>query len=88
MDFQTLINLAAGIAVAVSSWFASELWSAVKDLRKDLSMLREEIAKQYTSKDESRESMRELKDDFREAIREVKDLLVGIDTKLDRKADK
>ena len=58
-------------------WFARELYGAVKELRVDLSRLREEIAKDYVSKD-----------DFRDAIREVKELLVAIDHKLDRKQDK
>lgn len=77
MEFQTVINIGAGTALAVSGWFARELWGAVKDLRSDLSRLREEIAKDYVSKD-----------DFREFAREIKELLVGIDNKLDRKADK
>lgn len=77
MDFQTVINIGAGAALAVMGWFARELWGAVKDLRSDLSKLREEIAKDYVSKD-----------DFKESIREVKELLIGIDHKLDRKQDK
>jgi hypothetical protein len=77
MDYQTVINLGAGTALAVVGWFARELYGAVKELRLDLSKLREEIAKEYVTKD-----------DFRDAIREVKELLVAIDNKLDRKADK
>lgn len=77
MDFQTVVNVGAGTALAVMGWFARELWGAVKQLRDDLSRLREEIAKDYVSKA-----------DFRDAIRELKDLLVAIDTKLDRKQDK
>lgn len=77
MDLQTVINLGAGAALTVIGWLARELWGAVKDLRADLSHLREEIAQGYVTKD-----------DFRESIREVKDLLIGIDTKLDRKQDR
>lgn len=77
MDFQTVINLGAGTALTVMGWFARELWGAVKELRKDLSRLREEIAKEYVSKD-----------DFKEAVREMKELLLSIDHKLDRKQDK
>lgn len=77
MDFQTVVNVGAGAALAVMGWFARELWGAVKQLRDDLSRLREEIAKDYVSKA-----------DFRDAIRELKDLLVAIDNKLDRKQDK
>jgi DNA integrity scanning protein DisA with diadenylate cyclase activity len=77
MDFQTVINLGAGAALAVMGWFARELWGAVKELRSDLARLREEIAKDYVSKD-----------DFKEAVREMKELLMSIDHKLDRKQDK
>jgi hypothetical protein len=77
MDFQTVINVGAGAALAVMGWFARELWGAVKDLREDLSKLREEIAKDYVSKG-----------DFKEAVREMKELLMSIDHKLDRKQDK
>jgi hypothetical protein len=77
MDYQTVINVGAGGALAVMGWFARELWGAVKDLRDDLSRLREEIAKDYVTKG-----------DFKEAVKEMKELLIGIDNKLDRKADK
>ena len=77
MDLQTVINVGGGVALSVMGWFARELWGAVKSLRDDLSRLREELAKDYVSKD-----------DFKEAVREMKELLLGIDRKLDRKADK
>lgn len=77
MDIQTIINVGAGAALTVMGWFARELWGAVKDLRDDLSKLREEIAKDYVGKG-----------DFKEAVREMKELLMSIDHKLDRKQDK
>jgi hypothetical protein len=77
MDLQTVINLGAGFALSVMGWFARELWGAVKALREDLSKLREEIAKDYVTRV-----------DFRDAVKEMKELLIAIDTKLDRKADK
>lgn len=77
MDYQTLINVGSGTALAVMGWFARELWGAVKELRGDLSKLREELARDYLSKD-----------DFKDAVRELRDLLVRIENKLDQKADK
>lgn len=77
MDFQTLINVGAGAALAVMGWFARELWGAVKELRADLSKLREELARDYITKD-----------DFKDAVKELRDLLVRIENKLDLKADK
>lgn len=77
MDYQTLINLGAGTTLAVMGWLARELWGAVKELRVDLSKLREELAREYLTKD-----------DFKDAVRDLRDLLERIDSKLDRKADK
>lgn len=77
MDYQTLINVGAGTALTVMGWLARELWGAVKELRVDLSKLREEIAKDYVPKV-----------DFRDAVREMKELLERIDSKLDKKQDK
>lgn len=77
MDFQTLINIAAGTALGVAGWFARQMWGAVSDLRSDLSKLREELPKTYITKD-----------DFKDAVRDLRELLERIDSKLDRKADK
>lgn len=77
MDYQTLINVGAGTGLAVMGWFARELWGAVKELRSDLARLREELARDYITKD-----------DFKDAVRELRDLLVRIENKLDLKADK
>lgn len=77
MDYQTVINLGAGSALAAVGWFARQLWAAVQELRNDLAKLREELPKTYITKD-----------DFKDEAREIKELLKGIATKLDTKADK
>lgn len=76
-EWQTIINIGAGTTLSVMGWFARELWQAVKDLRCDISTLREEIAKNYTRRDDFKELATELRSMFRE-----------INDKLDRKADK
>lgn len=77
MDFQTLINVGAGASLAVMGWFARELWGAVKELRTDLAKLREQLAREYVSKG-----------DFKDAMREIRDALQRIENKLDHKVDK
>lgn len=77
MDFQSVINLGAGCALAVAGWFARQLWAAVNELRGDLAKLREELPKTYITKD-----------DFKDEAREIKEMLMSINAKLDRKADK
>lgn len=77
MDLQTLLNVGFGVASSVIAWFARELWYATKEMRADVSKLREEIAKDYVTKI-----------DFKEALADVRAILQRIYDKLDDKADK
>jgi hypothetical protein len=77
MEYQALINSVVGIAFTVAGWFAREMWSAVKELKSDLSKLREELPKTYVTRD-----------DYRDDLKEIKELLAKIFDKLDGKADK
>lgn len=77
MEPQSLFNLVLGGGFTVLGWFARELWTAVKELKSDLSKLREQIPKMYITKD-----------DYREDMREIKDMLSKIFDRLDNKADK
>ena len=77
MDYQTLLNIGLTLISSVTGWFARELWSAVKELKSDLAKLREDIPKEYVSKD-----------DYREDIRELKKMIEKIFDKLDSKSDK
>ena len=77
MENQHLINALAGIGMSVLGWFARELWAAVKELKSDLSRLREDLPKTYVARD-----------DYREDIRGIKEMLAKIFDKLENKADK
>jgi uncharacterized coiled-coil DUF342 family protein len=77
MESQHLINTALGLGFSVLGWFARELWSAVKELKADLSKLREDLPKTYVAKD-----------DYRDDLNEIKNMLGKIFDKLDNKQDK
>jgi len=77
MDSQHLINTALGLGFSVLGWFARELWSAVKELKSDLSKLREDLPRTYVAKD-----------DYRDDLNEIKNMLGKIFDKLDNKQDK
>tara|TARA_R110002126_G_scaffold199980_4_gene347664 strand:- start:3845 stop:4078 length:234 start_codon:yes stop_codon:yes gene_type:complete len=77
MENQQFINLFLGVGLTVMGWFARELWAAVKELKVDLAKLRENLPKDYISKD-----------DYKEDIREIKSMLAKIFEKLENKADK
>ena len=77
MDSQSLFNAGFVIASTVAGWFARELWSAVKELKTDLSKLGNEIPKVYVTRD-----------DYRQDIKEIRNLLAKIFDKLDGKVDR
>ena len=77
MESQQVINMFLGVGMTVVGWFAREMWSAVKDLKTDLSNLRENLPKVYVARD-----------DYKEDIRGIKAMLEKIVDKLDAKADK
>lgn len=51
LDLQSLVLTVLGIATTTLGWFARELYTAVTDLRKDLSDLRVLMAHDYVSYD-------------------------------------
>jgi len=77
MDWQHIINLVGGAALATIGWFARQLWDAVQKLKSDMSKLELSISDNYVKKD-----------DFKDGIRELKDMLGKIFDKLDNKADR
>jgi cell fate (sporulation/competence/biofilm development) regulator YmcA (YheA/YmcA/DUF963 family) len=72
MDQQT-INLILGACMGVAGWFARELWTAVQDLKNDLSKL---------------PTIYVARMDYKDDMREVKEMLGKIFDKLDNKVDK
>ena len=74
---QTLLNWVYGGVMTIIGWFGRVLWEADKELRQDLTKLREDLPKQYVAKD-----------DYREDVREIKAMLEKIFDRLETKADK
>ena len=72
MDQQT-INLILGGCMGVAGWFARELWTAVQDLKNDLSKL---------------PTIYVARQDYKDDMREVKEMLGKIFDRLEHKADK
>jgi len=62
METQSLLNLLFSSAGLILGWFLRELWAAVKELKADLAKLREELPKEYVTKDDYRQDVKELKD--------------------------
>ena len=77
METQQLLNIGLSTVMLVIGWFARELWAAVKELKVDLSKMREDLPKVYLAKD-----------DYRSDLKDIRDMLGKIFDKLDGKQDK
>jgi hypothetical protein len=77
METQQLINIVLGTTCSVMGWFARELWAAVKELKTDLSKLREDLPRTYVDRN-----------DYRSDMQDIKSMLGKIFDKLDGKQDK
>jgi hypothetical protein len=77
MDMQSIINIAAVVAIGSGGWFARELWGAVKELRSDLHELEVDLPKNYV-----------MRVDLDKRMDHIEDMFKRIYDKLDGKADK
>ena len=77
MEPQHLIDIVFGLGMSALGWFARELWTAVKELKADLSKLREDLPRVYIAKD-----------DYKSDLKDIRDMLNKIFDKLDGKQDK
>ncbi|MFX8860314.1 hypothetical protein ABTM70_19310, partial [Acinetobacter baumannii] len=70
-------NVLLSVVLALISWFASQMWSAVRELKEDLANLKVEIPTKYAQKD-----------DLEKSFNRINTMLDKIFDKLDGKADK
>lgn len=59
---QGVINVIIVLAGSIFGWFMRILWTASQELKSDLAKLREELPKEYVTKDDYRQDVKELKD--------------------------
>jgi antirestriction protein len=59
---QGLLNIVIMTVGSVFGWVLRMLWTASQELKADLAKLREELPKDYVSKDDYRQDIKELKD--------------------------
>jgi hypothetical protein len=84
MDWQNIINIGGGTALAVAGWFARQLWDSVKELKADIADLRLHISESYVKKSE----IESLKVDMDKRFDRVEMLLDRLFDKLESKVDK
>jgi antirestriction protein len=59
---QGLLNILIMTVGSVFGWVLRMLWTASQELKVDLAKLREELPKEYVTKDDYRQDVRELKE--------------------------
>jgi hypothetical protein len=84
MDWQNLINIAGGAALAVVGWFARQLWDSVKELKADIGNLRLHVSETYVKKSE----METLEAQMDKRFDRVEQMIVKLYDKIDQKVDK
>jgi hypothetical protein len=84
MDWQIIINIAAGGLVGIGGWFARQLWDAVKELKQDISKLELHISEKYVKKSD----LDFFKNDMDKRFDKIELMINKLMDKLDSKADK
>jgi len=84
MDWQNIINMAGGAALAVIGWFARQLWDSVKELKSDIGDLRLHVSDVYVKKSE----METLEAQMDKRFDRVEQMIVKLYDKIDSKVDK
>jgi hypothetical protein len=84
MDWQIIINIAAGGLLTIGGWFARQLWDSVKELRKEMSDMRLHVSDQYVKKSE----VEGFRADMDKRFDRIEMLLDKLYERIDGKADK
>ena len=84
MDWQNIINLGGGAALAVVGWFARQLWDSVKELKADIADLRLHVSETYVKKSE----VETLRGEMDKRFDRLEQMIARLYDKIDAKADK
>ena len=84
MDWQNIINIAGGAALATIGWFARQLWDSVKELKSDIADLRLHMSESYVKKSE----VDTLRSDMDKRFDRLEQMIARLYDKIDSKVDK
>jgi ABC-type uncharacterized transport system substrate-binding protein len=84
MDWQIIINIAAGSLLTIGGWFARQLWDSVKELKKEVADMRLHVSESYVKKSE----VENFRSDMDKRFDRIEVLLDKLYEKLDQKVDK
>jgi hypothetical protein len=84
MDWQIIINIAAGSLLTIGGWFARQLWDSVKELKKEVADMRLHVSETYVKKSD----VENFRSDMDKRFDRIEVLLDKLYEKLDQKVDK
>ena len=84
MEYQQMFNLAVTVATFFGGWTLNRIYQAIDRLDSDV----RDLPNKYITKEDYRETLREIKGDVREGFASVNSTLNVIFKKLDSKEDK
>lgn len=88
VNWQILFDLVFGVLIAGMGWFFREIWENQSKLAASLRNLEVNMMSDFKKVEIDMPSVYVRKDEFVQAMQEFKAMLVRIDDKLDRKADR
>lgn len=50
MDFQTIVNLVGGALLAITGWFARQIWDSVQELKNDIHQIEVDLPTYYVKR--------------------------------------
>lgn len=50
MDWQTMINLVGGAILAITGWFARQIWDSVQELKNDIHQIEVDLPTYYVKR--------------------------------------
>lgn len=74
MDPQALFNFVSGIVLSALAWGAKELWSAFKEMRKDIHQIEIDLPTHYLRRDEFQEGIRQIREDLQIVFKKLDNL--------------
>jgi hypothetical protein len=77
MEWQTMINLIGGAVLAITGWFARQIWDSVQDLKNDIHQIEVDLPTYYVKRV-----------DIDSRFDKLENILERIFDRLEQKADK
>ena len=77
MDWQTMINLVGGAILAITGWFARQIWDSVQELKNDIHQIEVDLPTYYVKRV-----------DIDSRFDKLENILEKIFDRLEQKADK